>query len=177
MRYYELNPEIKRVAEKYFSYLKNSPARVEIVMGDARLSMESEPSGQFDLLVLDAFTCDAIPVHLLTREAFAIYLRHLKPGGVIVVNITNRYLDLQPVLEKLAAHLQLGFGMVPFPGPQVAKGNLPLGIFASRWVLLARDKSFLDLDAIHQAAVSPLANLDAFPLWTDEYTSLFELLN
>ena len=177
LRYYELNPEIKRVAEKYFGYLKNSPARVEIVMGDARLSLESEPSGQFDLLVLDAFTSDAIPVHLLTREAFAIYLRHLKPDGVIVVNITNRYLDLQPVLEKVAAHFQFGFGMVPFPGPRFAKGSLPVGIFASRWVLLARDKSFLEIEAIHQVAISPLANLDAFPLWTDEYTSLFELVN
>ena len=176
-RYYELNPEIKRVAEKYFSYLKQSAARVEIVMGDARLSLENEASEQFDLLVLDAFTSDAIPVHLLTREAFATYLRHLKPDGVVVVNITNRYLDLQPVLEKLAAHFQLGFAMIPFPGVHYTGGGLPLGTFDSRWVLLARDKTFLDLEPIRQVSISPLANLDAVPLWTDEYTSLFELLN
>ena len=97
-----LNPQIQRLAGSLFKYLGRCPAKVEVAPGDARLSLEREPSQQFDLLALDAFSSDAIPVHLLTREAFELYGRHLKPNGVLAVHISNHYLDLEPVVANLA---------------------------------------------------------------------------
>jgi hypothetical protein len=104
-RIYEINPIVVTLAQTEFTYLKDTPANVEIVMGDARLSLEREPSQQFDILVMDAFSGDSVPVHLITREAFHSYLRHLKPGGVLMVNVTNTYLDLRPVMERAASDL------------------------------------------------------------------------
>ena len=101
-RFYDINPAVVTIANRDFSYLKGSDATVEIALGDARLSLEREPSQQFDVLVIDAFSSDAIPVHLLTSEAMAIYRRHMKPGGVIAFHVTNRYLDLPPVVKGLA---------------------------------------------------------------------------
>src|SRR5207247_7660453 len=107
IRFYEINPEVERLATSRFTYLTNCKARVEVILGDARLSLERETPQQFDVLALDAFNSDAIPVHLLTKEAFEIYLRHLKPDGALAVHISNRHLDLLPVVETLAAHLGL----------------------------------------------------------------------
>ena len=100
-RFFEINANVVNLAKNtgYFTYFTDSPAQCEVVMGDARLSIEREPPDQhFDILALDAFSGDAIPVHLLTREAFEIYLRHMKPGGIIAVHISNRHLDLEPVV-------------------------------------------------------------------------------
>ena len=102
LHFYEINPEVLRVAESRFTYLAHCKGRIECTLGDARLSLEREPSQQFDLLVLDAFSSDSIPVHLLTREAFAVYDRHLKTNGVIAVHISNKSLDLEPVLANVA---------------------------------------------------------------------------
>src|SRR5208283_1816496 len=99
---YEINPEVKRLASSRFTYLQHCPGKVEVVPGDARLSMEREPPQHFDLLALDAFSGDAIPVHLLTKEAFDIYERHMNTNGVIAVHISNHYLDLEPVVVNLA---------------------------------------------------------------------------
>src|ERR1051325_9860722 len=102
VRIYEINPDVKHLATTQFTYLSNCPARVEVALGDARLSMEREPPQNFDLLALDAFSSDAIPVHLLTKEAFALYARHLKTNGIIAVHISNHYLNLEPVVENVA---------------------------------------------------------------------------
>ena len=91
-RYYELNPDVLRVARSQFTYLAESPAKIETVLGDARLSMEREAPQNYDLIAVDAFSSDSIPVHLITREAMAVYLKHLKPGGVIAFHVTNRFL-------------------------------------------------------------------------------------
>src|SRR5213078_3014628 len=101
-RIYEINPLVLQLASAEFSFLRDTPAKVETVLGDGRLSLEREPSQQFDVLVMDAFSGDSVPVHLITREAFEIYFRHLKPGGILAVNITNRYLNLEPVMERAA---------------------------------------------------------------------------
>ena len=106
IRIYEINPLVVHIAQTQFTYLKDTAARKEIVMGDGRLSLEREPSQQFDLLVMDAFSGDSVPVHLVTREAFRTYFRHLKPGGILAVNITNRYLDLTPVMERAATRFR-----------------------------------------------------------------------
>src|SRR5439155_25500299 len=99
--FYEINPLVKQMADNYFSYLKEAEGKVDIVFGDARLSMERQPPQQYDLLALDAFSGDAIPVHLLTDEAFRIYRRHLKTNGILAVHVTNRHLDLVPVVRNL----------------------------------------------------------------------------
>ena len=170
MRFYEINPDVKCLAETQFTYLKDSRADVDIVLGDARLSMEAEPPQQFDVLILDAFTSDAIPVHLLTKEAFDIYRAHLKPDGVIAIHISTVHLDLQPVLFKLAEHF--GFKSVWIKNAE----NETEGTYSSDWVLLTNNKDFLQLRQIRDAASQPEGDLGRVGLWTDERVNLFEIL-
>ena len=101
-RFYDINPAVMTIAQRDFTYLQDSDATIELVLGDARLSLEREPPQQFDVLVIDAFSSDAIPVHLITAEALGVYLRHMKPGGVIAFHVTNRFLNLVPVVAGLA---------------------------------------------------------------------------
>lgn len=173
--FYEINPTVIRIAgglNGYFSYLRDSRANIRIVPGDARLSMESELAGghsdQFDILVVDAFAGDAIPVHLLTREAMEIYLRELKPDGVIAFHITNRYLDLLPVIRGLSDHFQLRAGWVH----QAAAGTL---VKPSDWVLVARDDQVLGGPEF-ATRLRPLSSLGRASLWTDDYSNLFQIL-
>src|SRR5207248_4401523 len=105
-RFYDINSGVVELARSEFTFLKDSPAKVEVALGDARLSLERERPQNFDVLALDAFSSDAIPVHLLTVEAFKTYLRHLKPGGVLAVHISNRYLDLVPVVQQAGRRLR-----------------------------------------------------------------------
>ena len=102
--FYEIDPLIERIAfnPKYFTYLRDCPPAKRIVLGDARLSLAQAPDSSYDFIVLDAFSSDAIPVHLMTREALQLYLRKLAPGGSIAFHISNRYLNLEPVLVELA---------------------------------------------------------------------------
>src|SRR5208283_4590774 len=102
-RFYDINPAVVGIAKCDFSYVGKSDAAIQIALGDARLSMEREAPQGFDVLAIDAFSSDAIPVHLITREALAVYLRHMKPGGIIAFHVTNRYLNLAPVVQQLAA--------------------------------------------------------------------------
>jgi SAM-dependent methyltransferase len=168
-RFYEINPLVVSIAKNWFSYLRDTPAKVDIAMGDARLSMAAEPSQQFDVLAVDAFSGDAIPVHLLTKEAFAQYLRHLKPAGVLAVHTSNTYLDLAPVVQLLAddAH---------YPTRLITNGDdLRKLIDASDWVLVTRNDDFLqDFDATmlqEQITIPPRVRL-----WTDDYNNLFQVL-
>src|SRR6185369_5591042 len=96
------NPKVLEIANREFTYLKDTAAKVEVAMGDGLLVLESEAPQQFDILVMDAFSGDSVPVHLITKEAFATYFRHLKPDGILAVNISNAYLDLEPVMERAA---------------------------------------------------------------------------
>lgn len=175
IRYYEINPEVTRLASDphgYFTYLRDCKARIEFAPGDARLSMEHEVqsgnSQQFDILAIDAFTADTIPVHLLTREAFDIYLRQLKPGGVLVIHITNRYLDLRPVLWRQSQEFKLKFAWIH------SGAEPPLNTMAD-WVLLTADERKLRIPAIASAVV-PHTEFSQPPLWTDDYTNLFHML-
>ncbi len=169
MRIYEINPEVRRLAESYFTYLKDSPAEIEIVMGDGRLAMERDPPQEFDILLLDAFSGDAIPVHLLTVEAFETYLRHLKPDGVIALLIDTNYLNFEPVIRRLAAHLGLESIRIDSP-PEVDEEE------GTSWMLLARDGEFFSLPPLAGAASKNRARNDHVRLWTDDYTSLLPLL-
>jgi hypothetical protein len=175
MRFYEINGMDAEIARKHFSFLNHSAANVEIIMGDARLSLEREPPQQFDLLVLDAFNSDAIPVHLLTREALQLYERHLKPGGVIAAHISSRYLDLSPVVENLARDLKLNSVLIEwYPVAEARPGASPIQpweTLSARWMLLTRDSGLLSRPEIHDKA-TPQPALSPGRVWTDEYNSL-----
>ena len=168
-RFYEINPQVVTIARTYFTYLRDSPAKIDVVMGDARLSLESEAPQEFDVLAVDAFSGDAIPVHLLTREAFALYLRHLKPGGILAVHTSNTYLKLSPVVQLLAEDAHCDARMI------LNEDNPRKLIDASDWVLVTRNKRFLDeIDtSVWTEAISVPANAR---LWTDDYNNLFQIL-
>jgi hypothetical protein len=167
-QFYEINPEVVRLAERYFTYLSRCGKACELVMGDARLSLERQEPQHFHVLVLDAFSGDAVPTHLLTQQAFDLYLRHLRPGGVIAVNITNRQLDLAPVLEGLAEQAGLKATRV------YTEADRKRQLFRADWMLLTSNERFLA--AVPPAPPPNLAAVARKVLWTDSYSNLFELL-
>lgn len=174
-RIYEINEEVIRLARERFTYLRDTQAKTDMVLGDARLSLEREAGQQFDVLALDAFSSDAIPVHLLTREAFEVYGRHLKPDGVIAVHISNRYLDLKPVLLPLAEHFGLAVAIIDtslLPSQEDAR----TGAYQSTWVLLSKNREFMNLPEITAATRQPSAYPAGIKMWTDDESDLFRIL-
>jgi len=165
-RFYDINPAVVRVAHQYFTYLDDCPAHVDVVLGDARLSMAAEAPQGYDVIAVDAFTGDSIPVHLITVEAVSQYLRHLKPGGVIAFHVSNRFLDLKPVLLEIARVQGLEFAFLHESGED--------GGTTSDWVLLTRDKAFLEKPAIKEITedVEPKAGLRP---WTDDFSNLVQV--
>jgi hypothetical protein len=170
IRFYEINPQVETLARKYFTYLSQCKANVKVVLGDARLSMENETPQQYDVLVLDAFSSDAVPVHLLTQEAFEIYLKHLADGGVLAFHISTMHLNLHSVVWKAAQHF--GLSNVWIENDE----NPETGTLASDWILLSRDASALNIDAIQNAASPPKKQLVDVSLWTDDYINLLQIL-
>lgn len=175
-RLYEINSVVTDLAEGrggYFSFVKDSQADVTMVLGDARISLERElvetGSQNFDILALDTFSSDSIPVHLVTKEAFALYLEHLAPDGIIAAHITNLHLDLQPVFWQLAKHYNLHIERVEYEGDSN-------GGYASHWILLARDPALLNIPAIQRQAVNLSGYSTDLRLWTDDYSNLFQIL-
>ena len=166
-RFYELDPATVQIAQREFSYLKDSEAKIEIVLGDGRLSLERESSQQFYVLAVDAFSGDAVPMHLLTREALAVYLKHLKPRGVIAFNVTNLFIDLAPIVKQLADTYGLKVAYIT--------ENEESSEYASKWVLLTRDQAFLDLPDIRDAT-SPIESKPGRRLWTDDFSNLLQVL-
>jgi hypothetical protein len=167
-RFYEINPTVLDIARQHFTFLANCQADHDVVLGDARISMEREPAQQFDVLILDAFSGDSIPTHLLTREACDVYLRHLQPGGVIAVHISNQHVDLEPVVERLADGI--GFDCVRIENEE----KLPQTA-ASHWMLMTANREFLELAEIRDHSL-PVAAHPKFPLWTDQYNNIVQLL-
>jgi len=153
-----------------------SAATIDIVMGDGRLSLENEPPQNFDLLIMDAFSSDAVPVHLLTKEAFEIYQRHLKPDGAILVNISNRYLDLQPVVTNAARAFGLQSHRIDSEENDSDSGEDAWWLYAASWMILSRNKEFMDQSVIRQAAMPAVLKSVDVPLWTDDYSSMFKIL-
>jgi hypothetical protein len=168
-RFYEINPEVVTIAKSLFTYLRESPARSDIVLGDARLSLEQESPQQFDVLAVDAFSGDAIPVHLLTKEAVTLYLRHLKPNGILAIHTSNSFLALDPVAKKLAE---------AFAYPAISILNAADDdqcISVADWVLITRNKNFLNQEIVVKQQ-QPIASTAGLRLWTDDYNNLFEIL-
>jgi hypothetical protein len=172
VRFYEINPEVTRIAydQRFFTYLSDCQAKVEVITGDARLSMESElqqnQAQLFDILVIDAFTGDAIPIHLLTKEAFEIYLREIRePDGMIALHITNAHLDLRPVLLKVAENLRLRYAWLHSDGDGAITTY-------NDWVLLTRDLSEMNSVATLREQSTVAQRGRDLPLWTDQYSNL-----
>jgi hypothetical protein len=168
-RFYDINSQVVEIAQTSFTFLSDTPARTEIVLGDARLSLEREPPQQFDVLAVDAFSGDAIPVHLLTREAVLLYLRHLKPDGILAIHTSNSYLQLTPVAKQLAD--SVGYSAVFINNEE----DPPNVVYASDWVLITRNQAFLKLDDVSSES-TPIDVPKGLPLWTDGYNSLFRIL-
>ncbi len=168
-RFYEINPQVISLAQSEFSFLRDTHAQVDVKLGDARLTLEGEPPQAFDILVLDAFSGDAIPVHLLTKEAFALYLRHLKPDGIIAVHVSNQYLDLTPVVAQLASFY--GYTAIVVHSPKDADRELS----SATWVLVTRNRDFLGRPEIVNVAeaIPPRRGLR---MWTDDYNNLLQVM-
>jgi hypothetical protein len=155
-RFYEINPAVIQIASRYFHFLDTSAARTDIVEGDGRLALEKEPPGSFDVIVLDAFSDDSIPVHLMTKEAFGVYFRILRGDGVLAIHVTNRYLNLEPVVESLAA----GSGKNTVTIHSSAEPGRK--ILPADWVLVSGEP---------KSVRKPKTRL-----WTDDYSNLFQVL-
>ena len=168
VRVYEINPEVFTLADKEFSFLADSPARIERVAGDARLALEREPAQQFDVLAVDAFSGDSVPAHLLTTQALDLYLRHVRDGGVIAFHVTNRFLNLPPVVQRIAAERGLAVALVH----DNAEGS---HLRATDWVLVARDDATLQRPGI-AGATQPITPLPGLRAWTDDFNNLFSVL-
>jgi hypothetical protein len=168
--FYEINPLVIRVASSQFDFLRDSRAHIDIVPGDARISLEHQPIQNFDVLLADAFSGDAIPVHLLTLESFQLYFRHLKPDGLLAVHISNKFLDLKPVVEAAAQSLGMRTKTITNDADQ---GNY---IYTATWVLLSRQGSPWPEDEGTDALPHwSRSNVVVRP-WTDDYSSLIRLL-
>lgn len=170
-RFYEINDAVIDLAQDQFTYLSDSPAEKSFSLGDARLQLEREPPQAFDVLVIDAFSSDAIPVHLITQEAMAVYLRHLKPDGAIVFHVTNRYLRLPPVVQQLAHGAGL-MAMLLSHQPDDTSGRL---LASTDYVLVTRNKALMADPEIQDAEyiIEPITGLR---LWTDDFNNLLQVL-
>jgi SAM-dependent methyltransferase len=168
--FYEINPLVVKVAHEQFTFLRDSPAKIEIVLGDARLSLEREKPRPFDVLIVDAFSGDSIPVHLLTLQAFQLYFRHLKPDGLLAVHVSNQYLNLEPVVAAAASYLGKEAVIVNH------EVGVSQGVYPSTWILLGNPQGFLARSAIEKAGEILPANEPPANLWTDNYSSLWRVL-
>ena len=166
-RIYELDPDVVRIAREQFGYLAESPAKIDVVTGDGRLNMERDPRQNFDLISVDAFSSGSIPIHLLTREALQAYKRHLAPGGVIVYNVTNRFVNLPPQL-KLVAEAE-GMKIIRLDdSPEDDKYS------GTSYVLVTQNEQLLaDERVADQEEIEPIPGLEA---WTDRHNNLFKVV-
>jgi spermidine synthase len=190
-RFYEINSRVVEIANEYFKYLENCEGQVEHVLGDARLRMELEDPQEYDMIVLDAFSSDSIPVHLLTAEAFELYRSHLKPGGVICVHISNRHLDLKSVVVANARHVDMGYlgwysGAHPYTVTTYAEWMILTNNETARQNVETHLRHFIaDQQRLGRMdefdpLVGHVMKLDDLPEdfrpWTDDYSNLFKLL-
>ncbi len=173
VRFYELDPDVLALAKNQFSYLNSSPATIDYAIGDARLSIERELAAggpqRYDVLAIDAFSSDSIPVHLITYEAVELYFRHLKPNGILAVHISNRFLDLKPVLANIARAAGLTVRLVTDSPPDDSSASV------TDWVLIARSPQAFE-DKRLAEVVEPIEPNPHFSLWTDQFNNLIDVL-
>jgi SAM-dependent methyltransferase len=170
-RFYDIDPRVIKLAQGEFSFLADSPAKIELALGDARLTLEREPPQGFDVLAVDAFSSDAIPVHLITREALATYLRHMKPDGIVAFHVSNRFLNLIPVVARIAKELNAQARLVSDDPDESDERRS-----RSDWVLVSRNGRALDAPAIVAAGGEPAEDRPEWRTWTDDYSNLIQIL-
>ena len=168
-RYYEINPLVIEIAQREFHYLGDSKAAIETVLGDARLSLEREPPQNFDVIAVDAFSSDAIPVHLLTKEAFAVYFRQLKPDGVLAVHVSNRYLDLPPIVNQEGTAFGKSVLMID------NESDEETDISASSWMLVTGRQGYFERASLKSFSVK-IPQRTGLRLWTDDYSNLWQIV-
>jgi SAM-dependent methyltransferase len=168
-RFYDINPLVADIARSEFRYLAECPAKVEVVLGDARLSLEREPPQNFDVLAVDAFSSDSIPVHLLTIEAFRVYFRHVKPDGILAVHVSNRHLELEPIVELAARSLGKTTRLVDTDDGSDL-------VYGATWVLVASDPAVFEQEAFgrHKSKITVKPGVR---MWTDDYSNLWQILH
>jgi SAM-dependent methyltransferase/MFS family permease len=166
-RFYDINPDVVTIAKRDFTYLKDTEATVEISLGDARLNLEREAPQNFDVLAIDAFSSDSIPVHLITLEALKIYERHMKPDGVIAFHVSNRFLDLKPVVQKIADVQGLRVAWI--------RDSYEDGSTSSDWILLSKSHSFLlKPEIVESTFIIPPE--PGWRIWTDDFNNIVQVL-
>ncbi|HYH43441.1 MAG TPA: fused MFS/spermidine synthase, partial [Burkholderiales bacterium] len=173
--FYEIDPQVAAVAVSEFSFLRDAPGQTDIVLGDGRLSLEREAPRGYDVLAIDAFSGDSIPMHLLTREAMATYVRHLKPDGAIVFQATNRFVDIAPVVERLAA--EFGYSAVIVSDHPDDTSTSPHDYWSSSTdqIIVTRNKALLAAQPIRSASQA-LVPRNGFRVWTDDFYNLLQVL-
>ena len=169
IRFYEIDGAVESIARSYFTYLGDSRGVTQVVRGDARVSLAAEPPQRYDVLVVDAFSGDAIPAHLMTVEALDVYRRHLAPGGIVAFHVSNRFLVLTAVVEQLARKGGLQAVRV------VDRADRARQVLASEWVLVTVNAEFLDDREVILARV-PIDVPAGLRLWTDDYSSLLPIM-
>jgi spermidine synthase len=170
IQFYEINPAVAPIARNTFTYVRESGAQVSVIPGDARTSLAAEPPQGFNVLVVDAFSGDAIPLHLLTTQALALYRRHLAPGGIIACHISNRHVDLEPPIAALAAATGMEARHV------YTFANEARGEYTATWMLVTDNTAFLQQPELAAHAFPPESNSDLRP-WTDDFSSLLPVLH
>ena len=171
-RFYEIDEEVMQVAMREFTYLRDSKAKIELVRGDARLALEREVAQRFDVLAVDAFSSDAIPVHLITREALGVYLRHVAPDGIVAFHVSNRFLDLIPVVARLAQELGVHVVLVRDDPDEEEDPRRS----RTDWVLVSRDAAALARPAILERNPQEIEDRTDWRTWTDDYSNLIQIL-
>lgn len=169
-RFYEINPLVCQVANSEFTFLKDCPADKQVLLGDARLTLERQTPQGFQVLAVDAFSSDSVPVHLLTRQAFSLYFQHLHPGGVLAVHVSNRYLDLVPIVARNADELGRRAMVVEDEGEDADY------LSATTWVLLSDSDEAFHRSEFAGASMEPAASKAKIRTWTDDYSNLFQVL-
>jgi SAM-dependent methyltransferase/MFS family permease len=171
--FYEISPRVVDIAHREFTFLNDSSAKIEIVLGDGRLSLEREPPRQYDVMGIDAFSGDSIPMHLVTREAMALYIKHLKPDGVIVFQATNRFIDLLPVVKRLAS--EFGFEAVNIADDPESGDGPEYWYSATDQVIVTRNAKLLAWPRIADAA-EEIEERKSLPIFTDSHHNLLRIL-
>ncbi len=166
-RIYEINAEVERLARTHFTYLSDSKSKLDVIIGDARLSLEREASNQFNVLAVDAFSGDSIPMHLITDDAVRVFMAQLAGNGILAYHVSNRFLNLPPVLAEISA--KLGLAGVVVEDPSQANNALHS---TSTWVLLAKDAEALK----GIEASKPLERISGTPLWSDDFNNLLSVI-
>ena len=171
-RFYDIDARVMQIAKSEFTYLADSAAKIELALGDARLVLEREAPQGFDVLAVDAFSSDAIPVHLITREALGVYLRHVRQDGIVAFHVSNRFLDLIPVVARVAKENR-AYAVLVKDDPEDEDGN---GRSRSDWVLVSRDAAALKREAIEEAGATGIEDRTGWRTWTDDYSNLIQIL-